>query len=327
MASNTAILSSNCQEAYTGKEKKKYVHGYYPSIAANSSGDLVCVYNKYHYTVLSSNVIYYAVGNMTGGTGLQWNSQQAISKGSYPRVAINEDKTVVLVFTISGKMIYRIGTMTKSCNSISWNNEYDIEEGELPSIAMSGNTVLLVFQNGKKCHCKFGELDNDTYTISWKSVDDLQVDAKFPSVCVKDKLVTVFYRKPAAKIWPSGSSHKLCTVVGVITSDGSSVEWGNCQEVPNFRGNYPCIAMFEDGKVIAAFQNVKNLILLHGTLEAGSKTVEWQECEHSLQGHYPSVAAVKSCADKGQIFVEMHCSSTVGVHESKCYYYVSRITS
>ena len=286
MASNTAILSSNSQAACTkSEEKEEFFWGCYPAIAANSSGDLVCVYN--HYPMISSN-IHYAVGNMTGDIGFQWNSQRHISKGSYPRVAINEDKTVILVFTASGKMKYRIGNITPSCNSISWNNVYDIGEGRFPSIAMSGNSVFLVFQKKNECHWNIGEFDKDTDTISWKSDSDCLVkDAKFPSACMKDNLVAVCYRKPEAYKLLS-SNYKLCTIVGELNSEGD-VEWGECQEVPNLRGTYPCIAMFEDAVVIAISLKSSSLILRHGILEGSSKTVEWQEYEHSLEGRYPSV--------------------------------------
>lgn len=318
-SSSTAILSGKCQEAFTSNpdETKEYFWGCYPSIAANSSGDLVCVYNHYPQRLLLGT-IHYAVGNMRGYVGLQWNSQRHISAGDYPRVAINEDKTVVLVFTVSGKIKYRIGIMTQSCNSISWNNEYDITAGQYPSIAMSGTTVLLVFQVGKQCRWCLGELDNATYIITWKSDFEqaLAENVEYPCVSIKDNLVTAFYCKSAEGL--------IISKVGEMNSD--TMEWADPQEPSNLKGKFPCIAMFDKGRVIAIFQRGDNLIFRHGTVNVSDKTVEWEEREHSLQGRYPSVAAVKSCEDKGQIFVEMHCNHFLN-SRAKCYYNISRIAT
>ena len=250
MASYTAIFTGNCLKTYI-KNSREYFRGCYPSIAANSAGNLVCAYSK------SSNICY-AVGEMTEDISLQWNSQRIVSAGNHPKVAINENNKVVLVFINGDRMNYRVGDMPEACNSISWNNAYDIGIGENPSVAISGNTVFLVYQIGRECRWCVGQLDTTTYCITWKRnlQQPLVSQGNCPSICVKDNLLAVFCRKSDRMPVSFSTSHKLFTMVGVM-QNGGNVEWGHHQEMLNYRGDNPCISMFKNGVVITVLQEKK----------------------------------------------------------------------
>lgn len=332
---------------YFGGTRRASFTGYYPSIAANSSGNLVCAYNcgevKYG--------VYIAVGKFVEGD-VVWNCKGLRCAGEYPRVAINNANKVVIVYTRSGKIKYQIGEMTESRNSIGWYDEYEVCEGYYPSIAFSGNNILLAYELARKCYYCFGQFDEASFTITWNKGVVLHEDAKYPSVAMNNDFVVALFSSRLKK-------QTIMSVVGQIK--GNDITWSGKQNHQQDCGskqdsqeedtegtseqdpqdnteeaskqdqedtehapkqsrteqtsrNYPSVAMFEDGLVIAAFQ--KNLIFdqrvlaLRGKVSANKDKIEWHCSKNDGNcggGRWPSVAAVKS-SDTQKIFVEMHSS-------------------
>lgn len=304
------------------ERKKDFIRGGYPAIAANSHGDLVCVYNH-----LLWSKVYYGVGSMVGDVAVDWKSQEYICAGDYPRVAINDNKKVVIVYTYSGMIKYCIGTITESCNSISWNKEYDVCNGKYPSVTISGDKVLLAFQVKGNCHYCLGDLVDASLEIRWNQSNiKLVENALYPSVALKNNLAVVFFNR-------SGS--KLLSIVGEVND--STLKWGVTQdylnetpEASDFTGDYPSVAIFEDGAIVATFQkgaSERRYLLAWCGKAQSTKKIEWcdtQATGHFMQGCYSSVTAVKS-AEKGQIFIEMHSTNALGWNG--IWYHVSRITT
>ena len=350
MASKAAIFSRATREAYTEnsdtENSKKYFIGYYPSIAANSSGNLVCAYSygifKYH--------VYCSVGKMEGDVDIVWSSNCRRFRGNYPKVTINDANKVVIVYTLSDKIRYRIGQMTESCNSIGWYDEYEVCPGEYPSIAISGNNILLAYQAGDSCRYYFGQLEEASFKIAWNMQNEvLRNKVEYPSIAMRgDLAVALFIRgskifsivgqvKDSEIIWCGKQESQEET--SKQDSQEEDTEEGSKQDREDtelssktdqhediekssvIQGYYPCVAMFEDGVVIAAFQMSERVFVWSGKIPTSKGKIEWQDLKndgHFAEGRCPSVAAVKS-TDKLKIFIEMHSNKLFS--QPKRFYY------
>ena len=199
------------REACIGN-KKDIIAGKYPSAAANSKGDVVCIYNGW----ICSRV-YCAVGKL-GNNTVEWSSKARVCAGSYPRAAINDERQVVIMYNSGSAIKYRIGHLNKSSAVVEWKSEHDVMEGNYPSVAMNGHKILLVYQASRNIHYCFGSIADDRETIVWKETmkgAHLCMNACYPSVSMNDSLAVVIFN--------NGSRNaSLLTKVGVINSDGIS---------------------------------------------------------------------------------------------------------
>lgn len=298
------------EEAHIVNNKKDRIKGVYPSIAANSSGDVVCVYNH-----IWRNDIYDGVGALQEGAML-WKSHNHVCAGKYPRVAINEDKQVVMVYSKSSAIKYRAGIVVGT--RVTWcKTEYDISVGQYPSIATSGNKVIIVYQASYNVHYCFGIIgEGNDGTIMWMQRGvELQINASYPSVAMNDNFITVIYN--------SGSSYSLMITVGEVFGDRTTVTWGEVQADEDdssgsseFAGQYPSVAVLRDAEntIVTTFQTGtmagRRLYARCGKVQSSaSKKIKWHEKKagNFVHGCYSSVAAV---TDK--TFLEMHSTNGFG---------------
>lgn len=300
------------QVACTSGEKKEYITGNHPSISANEAGDVVCVCNNI-MTIFGYH-IYDAVGRIDGGT-VQWDCQNYVCQGENPKIAINGVDQVVMVYTQSSLQSslvrYRMGQ--KDSDKINWNkNDHDICQGKYPSVAMSGDKIVVIFQNGANIDYCFGTVESDS--IEWKRKNvALQANGSYPSVSIEDKFAVVLFEH----------SSRLMTKVGDVGDN--DITWGEKQDdtsdtknTPSpseFDGSYPSIAILRDGlgTVVATFQRGivagRTLAVRCGELQLpGPKSIKWHEPKagNFVHGAYSSVTAV----DK-DVFIEMHATNAV----------------
>ena len=288
-----AIFSRNTRGAYAANRES--LNGNYPSIAVNSSSNIVCIFN---FGIVKFD-IYYAVGHIKSDASVKWGSKEHLCSGSYPKIAINDAKKVVVVYTHSNTIKCRIGVMAASGNSISWNKEFDICNGKYPSIAMAGNSILLAYQVSGNCRYYFGQLDEATVAITWSQRHvELAKNASCPSVSISNDLVIATF---------NGDQCKISSRVGKI--EDNTIMWNLIQESQKFIGLYPCAVMFEEGRVVVVFQHHTGkhyFVTWSGKTDAVNGTIEWHDQEEAIHsGWNPSVAVVKS-VENFLAFIEMH---------------------
>ena len=290
------------KEACIGNKKDR-IAGKYPSVAANSKGDVVCIYNGW-----VRSQVYCGVGKL-GNNTVEWSSTASVCAGSYPRVAINDERQVVITYSSGSAIKYRIGHLNAV---VEWKSEHDVLEGENPSIAMSGRRILLVYQASRGIHYCFGSIADDCETILWKETmkgAHLSTNAYYPSVSMNDSLAVVIFN--------NGSRNaSLLTKVGVFDRNG--VEWGEVQDdyednsESEFFGDYPCITLLKNSTVVSTFQRGRVAArTLHGRcgrVQRDAKRIVWQEKPGGfVHGCYSSLSGI----DEEQ-FVEMHSTNGFG---------------
>ena len=311
----TKCFFGTSEEAYvTNSADKDYIKGVYPSVATNSRGDVVCVHNS-----LVEDYIYYAVGKLENDT-VKWVFKDYICTGAYPKVVINEDRQVVMMYNYSkssSTIRYRTGTFIGS--SITWQDEYDACGGRFPSLAMSGIKILVVFQASSNIHYSYGYIESNNATITWMQIDAaLRINASYPSVAMNDRLAVVLY----------SDGYRNSNLLSVVGDIGDSILWGEAQDDTKytqkmskntdssmFHGDYPSVILLKDesNTVVSTLQRGmmagRSLYARCGQVLCSEKKIKWHEKKpgNYVHGCYSSLAAVK-----GQAFVEMHCTNAFG---------------
>ena len=296
-----AIFSRSTQKAFNGN---------YPSIAVNSSSNIVCIYN---FGVVKFD-IYYAVGHIKSDGRVEWGPEKHFRPGSYPKIATNDAKKVVVVYTHSNTIKCRIGVMAASGDSISWNDEFDICSGKYPSIAMAGNSILLAYQVSGNCRYCFGQLDEATVAITWSQRHvELAKNASCPSVSISNDLAIATF---------NGVQCKISSRVGKI--EDNTITWNLIQESRKFSGLYPCVAMFEEGRVVVVYQHHADkhyFVTWSGKIDAVNGAVKWRDQEETIEsGRNPSVAVVKS-AENIPAFIEIHGDNVSSMKWERPFHY------
>ena len=315
---------------------KRSFDGTYCDIAANGNGDIVCVYHKSNVW----NDAYYKTGKLTERREVQWfqGRDMQVCKAKYPRVAINDDKIAVMVYTISGllrtSITYRIGIPAKD-NLLNWEKEQKFQYGDNPSIAVSGNKVLIVYTTrNKKMHYSFGRIDAANKRINWNMENqELKADAAYPSVAMQEDHAVVLYRESALLDSMFIDGYYLKSIVGDINND--TVTWKTVQDdsegkerEDQFVGEYPNVSMFGDGIVVSTHQKGKmagrHLFARSGKIDSESGEIVWHEkAGNFMYGAESSVAAVSSGND--HIFIEMHTTNGFGIE--RLYYHVGEVSN
>lgn len=205
---------------------KQYSNGTTPSVAANSQGKLVCVLNS-----TLSNTVYHVVGAI-GESEVTWGASQFVCNGSYPKVAINDDNQVVVVYAVGvfSSINYRTGKLQRN-GQIDWEKkEYGICRGKNASVAMNGKKVVVVFEDGCNTKYCFGIID-ESRDIKWhKKEAQLQLDASYPSVAINDRLAVVIFNQ----------SYNLVTKVREIGD--YDITWS---EIPRIQNRNPKCSNYE----------------------------------------------------------------------------------
>lgn len=290
--------------------------GVYCSISANNNRDVILTYHK--------NLIddmYYRLGKVNKENVLQAEEERELPdcNGSDPQVALNNNRIMVVAFTSSA--LFRentikcvVGCFKHKERPANWEPPKEACRGDNPSIAISGDTVILVYcSKSSDVMYNLGQIDSSSMAITWTAQGSLVSYASYPSVAMNNRAFVVLYKDT------SGS--RLKTVVGEVKAN--AVMHGEVQDdserkpdpKDHFEGSYPSIAMFNDHSIIAIHQRgeaaFRKLFARSGTVNTIKKSIEWNEARSGcfVPGALSSVTAMDNNEKE---FVEVHSTNRLG---------------
>ena len=181
------------------------------------------------------------------------------NKGYYPRVSINDDGMIVVVFThqIKKKLFCRLGKLKyESCAqappvlnaSIEWlQKKMPLSDGLSPAVSISkSNVVAVAYEKGFHTFYRIGHIRNGE--IMWPQEEDkllIESFAKHASIAVNDKgQVVVGYSS-----WAERAVHYRA---GQIT-DGHTLTLSKDKFTPSGANYQPVISLNNHGNVVAVY--------------------------------------------------------------------------
>lgn len=292
-----------------------FCDGVYCSISANNSKETFCVYHK----SVVYNAMYYRLGKVTKENVLAIGEEKELEhcSGKYPKVAINDDKMVVVAFTVesvfSSNIKYTVGSF-KHKTSVRWATPSEACTGSNPSIAISGDTVILVYCNSSSdILYKLGQLSSSSMAINWTPEHVAANNARYPSVALNNAAFVLLYTdRYSSRLKTIVGEIKGCTaVVGEIQDD--SERKTNSDDA--YEGHYPAVCMFDDHSIIAAHERggaaFRKLFIRSGKVNITKKVVKWNEARAGclVPGAQSSVSVVNNNEKQ---FVEVHSTNRLG---------------
>lgn len=292
-----------------------FFDGVYSSISANNSRDVFFVYHKSVF----SNAMCYRLGEVTDENVLDYKEEHKLDHcdGKNPQAAINDKKMAVVAFTSkslfsSSNIKYTVGSFVHE-KTVSWEKPKEACRGSNPCIAISGDTLILVYCNSSEIFYKLGQLSCSSMMINWTAEGRLANNAQHPCVAMNDRIFAVLYTD-------SGTS-KLKTIVGEAEANNVTVgeiqddSNGNIDPKDDYDGYYPSIGMFDDHSIIATHQKgtaaFRRLFARSGRIDTTNRIIDWNESRAGciVLGAFSSVASI---SNNENIFAEVHSTNRLG---------------
>jgi hypothetical protein len=268
-----------------------------PAVAIDANGTVVEVHKNEAGTSL-----YSRTGKLDRAQ-ITWNdtgdNRKSYTGGRQPAVAMNGRGDVVEVHKreVGDKLFTIYGTL--SGTSIAWNKSEGYSDGHDPAVAVNFNrqVVSVYAKDSDEVKYRRGTVDTTNKEIDFNAEQDLG-DGQFPKVAMDDagNVIAVWERSVDGK-------PKLRCAVGKLSSDAAKITWGTVTDLVAEGGFRPCVALTNDGFVVAIYNQATitnelsvNLKQLSGRLDAANKSVAWQPAMYFDDGIHSSVAAAGTTA-------------------------------
>lgn len=193
-----------------------------------------------HQNGAGAGPLSYQTGLWNNGTIRWYGSQEYVSYGATPSVAVNDTGTVVEVHqggAGAGPLWYDVGTLLPN-GYLSWGQGHQYDNGAAPSVALDGNTAIEVHQGGSgpgEMWYRVGTVSPATQTITWGNSHPYQYGMS-PSVSVDSAGVQI------KEVHQGGAGFgALWTVAGTLAAN-DTINWGNGWQYDN--GVSPHIAQY-----------------------------------------------------------------------------------
>ena len=294
--------------AFTPRRKHEFT-GSCPQVSCNKDGWIVMVYN-------SGSKMYSIVG-LIERNNISWGNTrpQPITTGHYPKVAINDENTVVEVHKSQWWKTawYRVGTLDVHTKAIRWcSKDFPIgnPSGCNPAVALTNEgTVIIAYERSDETYYRVGKINETATEIIWKD----QVDRQFfnigslePSISMNENGLVV-----AVARTPYGC--KIIFRVGYLEND-NIIKWKEVDHEVSMGelmyGWGPTVAINEKNHIIAVYMSYvwRRLRIRYGVINNDTKKIEWRETtaepfDYGF-GQLPSI----TMNSKGQV-VRMHESN------------------
>lgn len=292
----------------------------YCSASANSHGNIFIAFHK----SLATDAVGYAVGTFTTGFRLVMEQHENLDHcdGVYPKTTINDERTVLVVFTRKylnplsfAKVKYTIGAIEEEGKPVVWNTPEEICKGEDPDIDIKGNKVLLVFCKCKDLFYMTGLLNESSRQITWGPETKIDDNGCYPSVAMTGDAFIVLYQ--------DRSTSRLKTMCGKIQQkdhkDPCKLICGIAQEHKQdgdyYTGEYPSVAIFDDYTFVVTHQTglgaARKIHGRSGKVNLNDMVTEWHQkkADYLLRGTLTSLAAVNG---HEKTFIEVHSTPALG---------------
>ncbi|MFA8301031.1 MAG: hypothetical protein ACEPOV_12760 [Hyphomicrobiales bacterium] len=168
-----------------------------------------------------NNKLYLTIGDLDNQTINLKNTIYVEEEGAYPKVAINDNGSIIIVYTIKGTNFYRIVNYDPATNSIKLGDKCVYSGGTQPSIAINNNNQVVEVHVSKDSYgagylwSRTGTLNESS--IKWDSQDPASAEVgENPDVALLDNGYVIL-------VHDSKSNISVGSRVGEISN--GQVEW------------------------------------------------------------------------------------------------------
>ena len=302
----------------SGSNKKH--NGRFPSISVNNNNKVVEA-----HTQAGTSWIYYQVGNLADYR-IEWaeNDRDHVfcGEGDYPKIAINDNNQVVLVYERRlREILYRVGVLNG--DKIEWGKSsgYCIFAGRHPTVALRNDgKVLIAYENVIGYGTKYFTAEVSEHELNRSEPAPLfshSVNELSLAINENNCIVAV------GRTW----WFKLIFKVGTF-QDGNlkNVKWGEEHTFDSFKGYCPTIGINHNGQIVSMQQSVvgRHVTYRLGTVQCEDKTIQWttNPAKHYGLGSNATVAM----KNDGTVVEEHETNfSMLGLIGNKLFYRVGTI--
>ncbi len=263
-----------------------------PGVAINTNGVVVEVHKNEGGTSL------YARTGKINKAQILWNDmgsgRKSYTGGRQPAVALNSRGDVVEVHKreVGDKIFSMYGTL--SGTGISWGTSKDYDsDGHDPSVAVNYNRQVVTFyvQDNDDLKYRRGSLDTADKEVDWRGEQDFGTNGQFPKVAMNDNgWVVVTYQKVIDGRW------KAVYRVGQLSTNLDLISWGTEYQFPDLDATRPCVALTNEGYVVAIYNQGSTINLIQVTGHLADKTIRVETRAYFDDGKHSSVAAAGKIA-------------------------------
>ena len=263
--------------------------GKFPSVSINNDGTIVEVYQPH----IVSNEIYYKVGELNGEEIKMSEDARRldINYGIYPKVAINNENRVVVVYEGIMQIIrYHVGEVDVRNKMITWHSRVcKLYRGKFPAVAVHGNTVVITCTYDRApgyfplYYC-VGNFTADGHGIVWEGLHNPENRRLFNSLSSAETSVAI--NEQNVVIAGQGSTNIMC-LVGQF--QGNAIEF--TKEIPftsTHLGNRPIVCLDDDGYIIMIWQStIRELNYVVGNIPNSEQpSITWLQQESVRNDDY-----------------------------------------
>lgn len=252
--------------------------------------------------VFNSGMKMYSIAGKIEKDSIQWahdgKTPQFITKGHYPKVAINDNRVVVEVHKsqVWNTIWYRVGTLDKDKREINWaEHDHRLRNaGCNPAVALTNDgTVIVAYQHDNKTYYCIGKVNRDTTEILWQGAgagQPFSIPTKEPSISVNENGLVVVAAEACG-------IRRNSVVFCVGTKDNqNSITWSEMDQAAaeNMRGCCPVVAINKQNQIISVHMSnsFRKLFMKYGVVKTDTKRIEWSVQGKPLEydtGIYPSI--------------------------------------
>ena len=304
---------------------RRSLYGRFPSISVNNSNKVIEIHTRV-------GSMYYQVGTLANHR-IEWSGNDPVycGKGDYPKIAMNDNNQVVLVYEGNFRQIYyHVGVLNG--DQIDWGEtKYPLHNGRYPTVALrSDGKVIIGFENalvGWSTNYIIGDVSTDSNdkviknrsepaTMFLHSVNEFSLAINENCNCI----VAV------GRTW----WFKLIFKVGVFQDDNNAqpVAWGEGHTFDSFKGYCPAIGIDHNGQIVSVQQSVlgRHLTYRVGQVQFDNKKIQWSDdpAKHYDLGCNATVAV----KNDGTVIEEHETNfSMLGLIGNRLFYRVGKICS
>ena len=223
---------------------------------------------SFRYLGRRSGEVYYMMGKVdTTNFKIKWEEEEILCTGYKPKVCVKDDGTVIIACEQVGNydLLYNIGKISMP-TKVEWKNRGStIPEvsGVTPDVAIHNNNIIFIYRHRSTLEYKMGTLKSNeskesNESISWLNEGSLEMQGTVPSISInRDGLVTIYYQYP---LWG------MYYLVGKLERSGNEIKLKHQDALSFSKGDYPSIALADDGHALLIYKSWVDLFVSHGKL-------------------------------------------------------------
>ena len=268
--------------------------------------------------------MYYQLGTLTDHK-IEWKAAIFVGTGAYPKIAINDDNQVILVYegNFFRDIYYRVGQANGDV--INWGEEHLLCGGRYPTVALRNDGRFVIAFESKYTY-------GTSYITGQISAEHQKiVDRSHPSLLfqhsVSELSLTMNEKNcivAAGRMW----NFQFIFKVGKIQLENTAfpLSWGEERTSDQFKGYCPTIGMNDAGQLVSMQQSVlgRQLTYRLGQVNFDAKEVRWSG--NAVKNYDLGCNPTLAMKNDGTI-VEVHETnfSMLGLMGNRLFYHIGSI--